>query len=1333
MKKPIPSNLPLPALRPFAPSRLRGRLSPFSPKGSVLLITLGFILLITVIAVAFLVRSRSSLQTSQSYSREMIAKEVGEVGINALAAQFQQEIKDAISGNLTLVVPDRAGLKEQNPRVSSLFRQTTDSHNISSNATAKNGWTFDAKRWKTPALLTDAQYDEQAAFALPQWVYVYGNTSSANGSASDVIGRYAAMAYDIGGLLDINEAGSKLTANATDTQWGNKGSTAFAKLDDLFPPVGSRVDFTQLLAWRESGNLTLSGNGTSYYGPATYPDSVNPAKAGRIEAPTAKRQAGDNRFFSRMELVEAAKDGKLGLNKDILPYFRTRSEVPNILGLDKVYNGATLNNGYYTVNPMINLSDLTYSRAGSATISITRLNGATDTLTLKQGDRLFSYRFPLARLRWLADRRANGTPNHPNEIKKYFGLTWNAASKMFFYTSPDANVFNNGNSSILTLSELAAKINNGTISPREPDFFEWLKASIDPASLGQTGGSTNRQFDPVGSGANKIMATGEKVAWEVSKDLHIARIGANIIDQSDPDSIPTGIRTRFTRVGPALATSQFDSFGQENLPALNEVIATAYRPGNGANLHGYFQFELWNPNQTAYETPVRVPKGYTGNPISRIRVGTTSGKVYMEPLVYWDYFWTYDGGARSNSAWSNDSGIADYSQMNLATADFISPDLTNQFITIPYSPALFKEPFLATSAGQDASNGYFKPASGAVSSAGTMFLGAPPAANANALLVCTVNAPNPAFVTIPLAAAKDEPIGPSNPGIYPFGTVGYKVRGQGTPHAATTTPSGAKAFNAAKFLSDGQSINGVPTSPVTFQVGVQADGNWFPVNNYNQLAINQFSSTADGLQKVILSNDDNTRGDKNEALWDDDSNVANLSGNTAACFVNWNEWIIRKGFFMTDPRTERFGLSDQNQATPGMGIMGSPSTANHFYSTGLAWNMPGGMSYKVGGSTELTGASAGKLSSNRVPAPGWTLFITSAVKSSSPSDLARNIPPNYVKIPADPLADPPTTEVSGYDGQAYRDYLGLDGTAGISGLRSASDPAGDGINEAAYYGQTRPADACWVPANAHPALPVSAQSPNTSFPDARKSRPVILDRPFRSVAELGVVFRDVPWKSLDLFSPYSADRLLLDVFSIEDSATVAGKINPNTASEPVLKALLRGTLRDPSNPNWTDPSDGSATSQVPDANSDKVAAALANLNAGTTSSDAIASASSLAKRLSETPASAVVNQFAGPVTPGPDKLTPKQALTPLPTQGNANSFSSYKIQAETFLRALSSTTDTRNWQLMIDVVAQTGRISPSSANFQDFVVEGQKRFFVYLTLDRITGEVLSKHVEPVYE
>ena len=155
-----------------------------------MLITLGFILLITVITVAFLVRSRSSLQTSQSYSREMIAKEVGEVGINTITAQFQKEITFRTD---QMLLPPRVGVTNTNPRNSALIRRTTgdatayDAYKstdfcdpvfsalphtnlASTNSTsipAKNGWSFATNRWEAPKLLRTGEN-----FTPPHWVYV---------------------------------------------------------------------------------------------------------------------------------------------------------------------------------------------------------------------------------------------------------------------------------------------------------------------------------------------------------------------------------------------------------------------------------------------------------------------------------------------------------------------------------------------------------------------------------------------------------------------------------------------------------------------------------------------------------------------------------------------------------------------------------------------------------------------------------------------------------------------------------------------------------------------------------------------------------------------------------------------------------------------------------------------------------------------------------------------------------------------------------------------------------------------------------------------------------
>ncbi len=70
---------------------------------------------------------------------------------------------------------------------------------------------------------------------------------------------------------------------------------------------------------------------------------------------------------------------------------------------------------------------------------------------------------------------------------------------------------------------------------------------------------------------------------------------------------------------------------------------------------------------------------------------------------------------------------------------------------------------------------------------------------------------------------------------------------------------------------------------------------------------------------------------------------------------------------------------------------------------------------------------------------------------------------------------------------------------------------------------TRPADAIYPGAASHTGESVPYS--NTSY------RPIMLNRPFRNVAELGYAFRDLPWKTLDFFTDKSADAGLLDIFS----------------------------------------------------------------------------------------------------------------------------------------------------------------------------------------------------------
>jgi len=65
------------------------------------------------------------------------------------------------------------------------------------------------------------------------------------------------------------------------------------------------------------------------------------------------------------------------------------------------------------------------------------------------------------------------------------------------------------------------------------------------------------------------------------------------------------------------------------------------------------------------------------------------------------------------------------------------------------------------------------------------------------------------------------------------------------------------------------------------------------------------------------------------------------------------------------------------------------------------------------------------------------------------------------------------------------------------------------------------------------------------------------------VAELGYVFRDLLWKTLDLFTEKTADASLLDVFSTNDFPAVVGRhVNLNILQTSVLQSILAGAIWD---------------------------------------------------------------------------------------------------------------------------------------------------------------------------
>src|SRR5439155_15543212 len=74
-----------------------------------------------------------------------------------------------------------------------------------------------------------------------------------------------------------------------------------------------------------------------------------------------------------------------------------------------------------------------------------------------------------------------------------------------------------------------------------------------------------------------------------------------------------------------------------------------------------------------------------------------------------------------------------------------------------------------------------------------------------------------------------------------------------------------------------------------------------------------------------------------------------------------------------------------------------------------------------------------------------------------------------------------------------------------------------------------------------------------------------------------------------------------------------------------------------------------------------------------------------------------------------------------------------KEARESVIRAFSDAGQTRTWNLVIDVVAQSGRFPINATTLAGFLVEGEQHYWVHVAIDRLTGQVIDKQIETVNE
>jgi hypothetical protein len=216
----------------------------------------------------------------------------------------------------------------------------------------------------------------------------------------------------------------------------------------------------------------------------------------------------------------------------------------------------------------------------------------------------------------------------------------------------------------------------------------------------------------------------------------------------------------------------------------------------------------------------------------------------------------------------------------------------------------------------------------------------------------------------------------------------------------------------------------------------------------------------------------------------------------------------------------------------------------------------------------------------------------------------------------------------------------------------------------------------------------------------------MLNRPFRNVGEFGYAFRAAATptptpanpKTFDFFNMASVDAPILDLFTYNSASIRAGLVNLNTKAVPSITAILTGAFQ-------TENNIGSAPSPTPVA-SPAAKTAATNIVSATTAQPAVSRAD----------------------------------ITRLSTAVTNTPFATSEETKETIARALAEVTQTRTWGLLIDVIAQTGRYPPTATSLGDpatgatqFVVQGEKRYWLHIAIDRFTGEVIDQQLEAVYE
>ncbi|MEO7933410.1 MAG: hypothetical protein ABIT76_09660 [Chthoniobacterales bacterium] len=588
--------------------------------GVALIIILAFIVLLTGLIVAYFSRSMTDRQLSNSSFNQTKVEAFAKSATDIIVGDLKQEIVNGSTattiGNVTTysptVVANILPMRSGNPPLASgvdpipnLIRissatATMPAPGVSSHASAVNsatnpsvnGRSVSPARWNSHYLIprvagaTPTQTTPVTVFTAPDWVFVTTKGPQViTAPTPSVVGRYAYAIYDEGGLLDVNVAGYPSPSSVG--QYGGKGVLSYADLTKVGLSPGAVDD---LIGWRNYATMQTTGSFASFTA-LTPANALNYFKAVTTDATGFTRASTnvwnnrtDQKFLSRQELLNYRISTQFSATAlQYLGTFSRELNAPSWKPTTPV--GSTIDYAADADKPAsINRNLLGIRFSASGVITSYHNDGSLYTYNVAAGTPFISRRFPLGRLNWIGPSGPQNGGTAAN-IQACFGLLWNAPTGIWKYVGASGT---SEQSTIKKISDIAAEA-----TVREPNFFELLQAGILSGSL-----AMEANYSLGASPA--IIIFNYNTIQEASQPLHIFRIGASIISQTQTSSYPIVIE--FDQSG-----QPWQACGVANLPYLNmfHCLTGADSP---TSLECYLMFGLWNPHQSPSGTaPSRPP------------------------------------------------------------------------------------------------------------------------------------------------------------------------------------------------------------------------------------------------------------------------------------------------------------------------------------------------------------------------------------------------------------------------------------------------------------------------------------------------------------------------------------------------------------------------------------------------------------------------------------------------------------------------------------------------------------------------------------------------------